>query len=285
MTTLYEGAFAKVNLTLDVLGKREDGYHDIKSVMQTISIRDDIEIDVGTGKPWCLTCSDERIPTDERNLAWKAAEVFCSELHKDPGGIEIRITKRIPTEAGLGGGSADAAAVLRALNRHYGSPLSIMALAELGAQIGSDVPFCVLCGTAMAEGRGERLRKLADLPDCFFVVCKPDFSCSTAELYGQIDGQPIGKRPDHQAMESALLAGDLGKVAENIYNVFDPIVTKDHLELNYIKSLFNSYGAVAYQMTGSGSAVFAIVSEFEYAAVICNMLRENYPQVYIAKPV
>ena len=285
MTTLYEGAYAKLNLTLDVLGKREDGYHDIKSVMQTISIRDDVEIDVGTGKPWKLLCSDGTIPADERNLAWKAARLYFDTIGKEPDGIEIRITKRIPVQAGMGGGSADAAAVLRALNRHYGHPLSIPALAELGGQIGSDVPFCVLCGTAMAEGRGERLRKLPDLPDCFFVICKPDFSVSTPELYNKIDSEPIHKHPDHTAMESALLAGDLGKICENIYNVFDSIVTKEHLELNYIKSIFNSYGAVGMQMTGSGSAVFCIVPEFEFAAVICSMLKENYPQVYIAKAV
>ena len=285
MTTLYEGAFAKLNLTLDVLGKREDGYHDLQSVMQTISIRDDIEIDVGTGKPWKLLCSDDTIPTDETNLAWKAAKVYCEAMHKDPEGLEIRITKRIPSGAGMGGGSADAAAVLRALNRHYGNPLSVFALAELGAQVGSDVPFCTLCGTAMVEGRGERLRKLPDMPDCVFVVCKPEFSVSTPELFKKIDQVEIPRHPDNSAMESALLAGDLGKVAENLCNVFDPVVTEDHLELNYIKSIFNSYGAVGYQMTGSGSAVFAVMSEFEYAAVVCNMLKENYPKVFIAKPV
>ena len=285
MVTLFEGAFAKVNLTLDVLDKRPDGYHDLKSVMQTISIRDDIEIDLDTGKPWSLRCSKDVIPTDERNLAWKAAKTFFDATGKDPNGLEIRITKRIPSEAGLGGGSADAAAVLRALNKHYDNPFSILALAELGAQVGSDVPFCTLCGTAMVEGRGERLRKLPDMPDCCFVVCKPDFSSSTPELYRKLDESTIGKRPDHQAMESALLAGDLGGVAGNIYNVFDPLVTKEHLELNYIKSICNSYGSVAQQMTGSGSAVFAIVPEFEYAAVICNMLKDNYPEVFIAKPV
>ena len=285
MTTLYEGAFAKLNLTLDVLGKREDGYHDLQSVMQTISIRDDIEIDVGTGKPWKLLCSDDTIPTDETNLAWKAAKVYCEAMHKDPEGLEIRITKRIPSGAGMGGGSADAAAVLRALNRHYGNPLSVFALAELGAQVGSDVPFCTLCGTAMVEGRGERLRKLPDMPDCVFVVCKPEFSVSTPELYKKIDEVAIAKRPNNRAMESALVAGDLGKVAEKLCNVFVAVVTDDHLELNYIKSIFNSYGAVGYQMTGSGSAVFAVMSEFEYAAVVCNMLKENYPKVFIAKPV
>ena len=285
MMTLYEGAFAKVNLTLDVLGRREDGYHDLRSVMQTISIRDDIEIDVGTGKPWALHCSAEGIPEDERNLAWRAAKVYFDAIKKDPDGLEIRITKRIPSQAGLGGGSADAGAVLRALNRHYGDPLSILALAELGAQVGSDVPFCTLCGTAMVEGRGERLRKLPDMPDCVFVVCKPDFSASTPELYRKLDEVAIPRHPDNRAMESALLAGDLGKVAENIYNVFDPVVTADHLEMNYIKSIFNSYGSLAQQMTGSGSAVFAVLPSFEYAAVVCQMLKENYPQVFIAKPV
>ena len=285
MTTLFEPAYAKINLTLDVLGKREDGYHDLQSVMQTISLRDDIEIDVGTGKPWCLKCEAEGIPTDERNLAWKAAKVYCEAMNKDPEGLEIRITKRIPSQAGLGGGSADAAAVLRALNRHFGEPLSIWALAELGARIGSDVPFCVVGGTVMCEGRGERMRKLPDMPKCVIVVCKPDFPISTPELFQKIDEKVIGQRPDQRQMESALLSGDLLKIAQNLCNVFDPVVTENHLELNYIKSIFNSYGALGQQMSGSGSAVYCIVEEFEYAAVICNMLRENYPQVYISMPV
>ena len=285
MTTLYEGAFAKINLTLDVLGKREDGYHDIKSVMQSISLRDDIEIDVGTGKPWKLLCDKEGIPTDESNLAWKAAKLFLDTIGKDPNGLEIRITKRIPSQAGLGGGSADAAAVLRALNRHYGAPLSLPALAELGGQIGSDVPFCVLCGTAVCEGRGEKIRHLPDMPQCIFVVCKPDFSVSTPELYAKIDEKAIANRPNHQAMESAILAGDLVQIVNHICNVFDPVVTEEHLELNYIKSVMNSYDGVGMQMTGSGSAVYCIVQEFEAAAVICNMLRDNYPQIYIASTV
>ena len=283
MTTLYEGAFAKVNLTLDVLGKREDGYHDLQSVMQTISVRDDVEIDVGTGEPWTLACSREDIPCGPENLAWKAAQVYCDAMHVDPQGLAIRITKRIPSGAGLGGGSADAAAVLRALNRHFGAPLSILALAELGAQVGSDVPFCTLCGPAMVEGRGERLRKLPDLPEAVFVICKPDFSVSTPELYRKLDETTIAKRPDQRAMEAAIARGDLGQIAENIGNVFEPVVTAEHLELNYIRSILNTYGSLGQQMTGSGSAVFGIFDSFEYAAVACTMLKENYPQVYIAK--
>lgn len=285
MTTLYEGAFAKINLTLDVLGKRPDGYHDIKSVMQTISLRDDIQIDLGTGKPWSVVCDKEGVPADEANLCWKAAKLFFDTVKKDPNGLTITITKRIPMQAGLGGGSADAAAVLRALNRHYNAPLSLPALAELGSAVGSDVPFCVLCGTAVVEGRGERIRKLPDMPECIFVVCKPEFSVSTPELYSAIDEKAIAHRPDSAAMESAVLAGDLDAIAHTVCNVFDPIVTEQHPEINYIKSIMNTYGGVGWQMTGTGSAVYGIVGNFENAAVICNMLRDNYSQIFIAKTV
>lgn len=283
--TLREGAFAKINLTLDVLGKRPDGYHDLQSVMQTISIRDDVEVEVGTGQPWTLSCDREDVPQDGTNLAWKAAQVFCQAAKRDPEGLAIRIAKRIPTQAGLGGGSADAGAVLRALNRHYGYPFSVYALAEMGAEVGSDVPFCTLGGTVLCQGRGERLRKLPDLPETLFVVCKPEFSVSTPELYRRLDETAIAQRPDHTAMEAAIVQGDIGAIAEQLCNVFEPVVTADHLELNYIKSLMNSYGALGFAMTGSGSAVYAIVPSFEYGAVLCTMLKDNYPQVFIAKSV
>ena len=283
--TLREGAFAKINLTLDVLGKRPDGYHDIQSVMQTISIRDDVEVEVGTAKPWTLSCDKEDVPQDSSNLAWKAAEMFCRAAKRDPEGVAIRITKRIPTQAGLGGGSADAAAVLRALNRHYDYPFSIYALAELGAEVGSDVPLCTLGGTVLCQGRGERLRKLPDLPETLFVVCKPDFPVSTPELYRRLDETAIARRPDHTAMEAAIVQGDVGAIAGQLCNVFEPVVTEKHLELNYIKSLMNSYGALGFAMSGSGPSVYAIAPSFEYAAVICTMLKDNYPQVFIAKTV
>ena len=283
--TLREGAFAKINLTLDVLGKRPDGYHDLQSVMQTISIRDDVEVEVGTGQPWTLSCDREDVPQDGTNLGWKAAQVFCQAAKRDPEGLAIRIAKRIPTQAGLGGGSADAGAVLRALNRHYGYPFSVYALAEMGAEVGSDVPFCTLGGTVLCQGRGERLRKLPDLPETLFVVCKPEFSVSTPALYRRLDETAIAQRPDHTAMEAAIVQGDIGAIAGQLCNVFEPVVTADHLELNYIKSLMNSYGALGFAMTGSGSAVYAIVPSFEYGAVLCTMLKDNYPQVFIAKSV
>ena len=285
MMTLTEGAFAKINLTLDVLAKRDDGYHDIRTIMQTISIRDDIEIDVDTGKPWCIQCDKEGIPTDERNLVWKAARVFFDELGNEPDGLEIRITKRIPSEAGLAGGSADAAAVLRALNRWQNYPLSIAALAELGAKVGSDVPFCVLCGTALAEGRGERLTPLSPIPEMFYVVCKPDLSFSTPKLYAKLDEVAIAKRPDTTAMRAALQRGDMEAIGTNLCNVFEQAVIADYPELNYLKSIMMTYGAYGTIMTGSGSAVYGLFDSFEYAVVACTMLKENYPQVFIAKNV
>ena len=285
MVTLYESAFAKLNLTLDVLGTRPDGYHDLRSVMQTVSLHDDIEIDVGTGKDWCLKCGADGVPCDERNLAWKAAKAYCDVMGKDPGGLEIRIVKRIPSQAGMGGGSADAAAVLRALNRYYGDPLTPAQLADLGARVGSDVPFCVVGGTCMCEGRGEILRKLPDMPACTIVVCKPEFPVSTPALFKQIDSVEIPDHPDNRAMEEALIAGDLEQVARNVANVFDPVVSAGHPELDDIKSVMNEYGALCSQMTGSGSATFAIVDEPVCAAAMGGLLKQKYREVFVCKPV
>lgn len=285
MTTIAEGAYAKLNLTLDVLEKRGDGYHDLRSVMQTVSLRDDIELCLDTHRPSHVLCDTHEVPTDERNLAMKAAQCFFDAVGNAPDGIEIHITKRIPLQAGLGGGSADAGAVLRALNRQYDYPLSVYALCELGAAVGSDVPFCTLCGTALVEGRGERLTKLPDAPEMFYVICKPDISFSTPTLFDALDGTVIAKRPDTTAMRAALQRSDLEQIGENLCNVFEQAVLPAHLELNYIKSILMSYGAYGAQMTGSGSAVFGIFDSFEYAAVACTMLKENYPAVFIAKNV
>ena len=285
MMTLREGAFAKLNLTLDVLEKRSDGYHDLRSIMQTISIRDEVEIDVDTGRPWCISCERDGIPCDENNLAWKAARVYFDSLGGEPDGIEIRITKRIPPQAGLAGGSADAAAVLRALNAWKGYPLSVYALCELGAQVGSDVPFCVMGGTALVEGRGELLTRLPPAPEMFLVICKPDFSVSTPELYQALDETFIEKRPDQKAMQLNLQKGDLLGIGGSMCNVFEPVVMQKHFDINYIRSMMYTYGAYGAQMTGSGSAVFGIYDSFEYATVACTMLKDKYEQVFLAKNV
>lgn len=301
MRHISEGAFAKLNLTLDVLDKRPDGYHEIRSIMQTVSLHDDVQLTLG-GTGWQLHCyrealppdADENtepalitdgLPQDRDNLAWKAAEVFYARTGKAPEGLEIFINKRIPLQAGLGGGSADAAAVLRALNRAYDSPLSIPALCEAGALVGSDVPFCVMGGTALVEGRGELLTRLPPAPEFFLVICKPDFSVSTPELYRRLDETFIEKRPAHRDMQVNLQKGDLLGIGGSLCNVFEPLVMQEHFDINYIRSMLYTYGAYGAQMTGSGSAVFGIFDSFEYATVACTMLKEQFSQIFLAKTV
>ena len=282
---ITESAFAKLNLTLDVLDRRPDGYHDLRSIMQTVSVRDDITLELDTHEPWRLDCDREGIPTDETNLAWQAAELYLQELDKHVDGLRIHITKRIPAKAGLAGGSADAAAVLRALNRAFDAPLSLPALAELSARLGSDVPFCVLGGTALAEGRGEHITQLPPAPQMTYVICKPELSLATPELYAQLDAIPIGERPNTTAMRAALQKGELEQIGKQLCNVFEQVAIPAHPELNYIKSILMTYGAYGALMTGSGSAVFGIFDAFEAAAFACMMLKENYSQVFLAQNV
>ncbi len=285
MTTVFEPAYAKLNLTLDVVGLREDGYHDLQSVMQTVDLCDDIYLDIGTGKPWELICNDPAIPADQRNLAWKAAKLFFDETGFDPDGLAIHITKRIPSQAGMGGGSSDAAAVLRALNRHYGSPFTMMALADLGARIGSDVPFCVVGGTVMCEGRGERLRPVTPIGDCLILVCKPEFSMSTPVLYKKLDDSEILHRPDNAAMELSLAAGNIQAVASNLCNVFDPVVAAEYPLMDQIRQLFVNGGCMGCQMSGSGSAFFGIMPDQQSADKLAARLKTVCDQVLLTKPM
>lgn len=268
MVTISEGAFAKVNLTLDVLDKREDGYHNIKSVMQTISLHDDVTVDIGTNAPWQVHCYREVLDeTDRENpTTTLVTEGYPAERGKPrlEGGKGLLrgdeasrgrpgdLHQQAHSDAGgLGGGSADAAAVLRVLNKHYGHPLSMPALCELGSTIGSDVPFCVMQGTVLVEGVGNKLTKLSDAPEMYFAVCKPEFSVSTPELYRKLDETFIEKRPDHKAMISNLQKGELLGIGGSMCNVFEPIVLKEHFDINYIRSMMITYGAYGAQMTGS----------------------------------
>ena len=285
MTTLYESAYAKINLTLDVLGKRPDGFHELETVMQSLSLRDEIQLDVGTGAEWSLSCEKTGVPCDRRNLAWKAALAFEQALGKTLGGLAIRMEKQIPSEAGMGGGSSDAAAVLRALNRHFGQPFSPMELAAIGAEVGSDVPFCVVGGTCMCTGRGETLRSLPPLPDCEILICKPDFGVSTPALYRAIDETEICRRPDQTAMEQALSRGALGEIGSQVCNVFDPLVSARHPEIRQIRSVMDACGAMASQMTGSGSAVFALMPDAQSVERAFRQLSEEFAVVYRCRPV
>ena len=285
MKTLIEPACAKLNLTLDVLGKREDGYHDLKSIMQTVEYCDDIRMEIGTGAPWRLTCTDPDIPADSRNLAWKAARAFYDATGIADEGLTIHITKRIPSQAGMGGGSSDAAAVLRALNRNYGNPLTPTALADVGAKVGSDVPFCVIGGTVMCEGRGERLRPITPLPDCVILVCKPEFSMSTPALYRELDEAGIETHPDNDAMELALRIGDLTVIGSLLSNVFDPVVSASYPLMDQLRQMYMDAGAYGCQMSGSGSAFFGMMPDLDTADTLALTLKTLCREVFITRPV
>ena len=285
MRILRESAPAKLNLTLDVLAKRPDGYHDLQSIMQSVSLRDEISIEIGTGKAWELHCDREDIPCDRRNLGWKAAVAFCEALHWDPDGLKITVTKRIPSEAGLGGGSSDAAAVLRLLNRCVPQPLSGTELADLGARVGSDVPFCVMGGTAFCEGRGERLTPLETESKLSYVLCKPDLAFSTPKLFAKLDSSVIVRRPNHRAMEQALRAGNTDAIGHLLCNVFEDAVTAEYQDIIRIKEILLQCGACGAQMTGSGSVVFGVFHTDQAALEGAEVLKKAYPNTYFCKTV
>ena len=282
MITLETQAFAKLNLTLDVLGKREDGYHELESVMQQITLCDDIQIDLETGEDWKLECDWEEIPTDSENLAWKAAGVFYKALGKDPQGVTIRIQKRIPVGAGLGGGSADAAAVLKALNDHEGKPFTGEQLRKLGEKIGSDVPFCIHGSTMLATGRGEKLELLPVMPRCFYCIAMPDFTISTPELYAAWDQQAEHMHAPSDVMKAGLASADLLKAAGSVRNVLEPLVSEQHPEIEEIRAAMMDAGALGVSMTGSGSAVFGVFDAFDMAAVASMSLLEKGFKTYLS---
>ena len=214
-------AYAKLNLSLDVLEKRPDGYHEMRMVMQTVDLCDRLRLEIGTGKPLSMRSNLGFLPADGRNLAAAAALRLAEDTGADWGGLSITLDKTIPVCAGLAGGSADAAAVLRGLNALAGLELPPERLEEIGARVGSDVPYCVRGGTVLAQGRGEVLTDLPPLPSCHVVLCKPAFSVPTPELFARLDGIRIRRRPDTAGLLSALAAGDLAGVARRMYNVFE----------------------------------------------------------------
>lgn len=285
MNTLWEPAYAKLNLTLDVLGKRPDGYHELVSVMQTVSLCDDVGVLTQTGAPWELRCAAAGVPLDRRNLAWRAAEAFFDEARLDPNGLTIRINKRVPMQAGLAGGSADAAAVLRALNRRYDGVLPDETLLRLAGTLGSDVPFCVRGGTALAHGRGERLERLPDAPELWFVLCKPETACSTPELFAALDRVEPTRRPDTQAMCRALADNDAAQIGRLLCNVFEAAALPLHPELAGLKSLLSSCGALGAQMTGSGSVVFGIFASEQAACAAWQTISEQNVRCFAVKSV
>ena len=257
MRSVSRKAFGKLNLTLDVLGRRSDGYHELRMLMQTVSLADDVTVAVETGGGWICDCA----VSPEDNLAIKAARAFFARTGHDPHGLTVVIEKRIPVGGGMAGGSADAAATLHALNALYGDPFSVAELCALGAQVGSDVPYCVLGGTAKAEGRGEKLTRLAPMPDCFFVTVKPDFSVSTPALFRALDAQTITCRPHTDAAIAALQKGDLPALCGCMANVFEPVLEREHPVIRDLREALMAHGALTACLTGTGSVVYGVFAD------------------------
>ena len=285
MKTLTLEAPAKINLTLDILGRRADGYHDMRMVMQAVSLGDTVTVAETTGG-FSLLAEGISLPAGKATLEQLAAEAFFRRLDRLMPGLEVRLAKRVPAYAGLGGGSADVAAVLRCLRALYAPDLPRQALEEIGLEVGSDVPFCVRGGTCLAEGRGEILTDLPPLPDCAIVLCKPDFGLPTPELFARVDGADLGSRPDTAAMEAALARGDLAAVAACLGNVFERMLTEDEgAEIRSIKEALLRHGALGAAMSGSGPTVFGLFDDQQKAVRAKETLERCYQQTYLAAPV
>lgn len=271
---------AKINLFLDILGRLENGFHSLFMVMQTVDLCDEITVDKGEGGI-TLTCSDARLPQDERNIAYKAAAAFFKETGIEPNAV-ISVTKKIPFEAGLAGGSADAAAVIVGLDELYGTKLSKQTMCEIGLTVGSDVPFCIEGGTCIAQNRGEVLSKVKPLRDCFIVIAKPEKGVSTAQAFAAADSTHI-YHPDSIAMLDACSRGDFDGICKNASNVFEQVI--EVVERVEIKDTMRNCGAVLYQMSGSGPSVFGLFESKEEAEKCTNELKKNCKDVFLTKPV
>ncbi|WP_295158839.1 4-(cytidine 5'-diphospho)-2-C-methyl-D-erythritol kinase [Selenomonas sp. AE3005] len=266
-------ANAKINLTLDILGKRPDGYHEVAMVMQTVGLHDTLTLEkreqgisLNINVPW--------LKADEKNLAWRAASLVQEEFGLT-GGVHIELIKRIPVAAGLAGGSADAAAVLKGMSELYGLNLSDNKLCELGAKLGSDIPFCLLGGTMLATGRGEVLKRLPDMPETWVVLVKPRISVSTAWAYQNYDEQGAERHPDNEAIQKEIARGNRKGVAKLLCNVLESVTINKYDVIERYKQMMLDKGAMASMMSGSGPTVFALAKNREQAEEIAGFMRQE----------
>lgn len=286
MNGLRVPAYAKINLTLDVLGKRPDGYHELSMVMQSVSLADVVTLCRGSGDGITLTSNLGFLPGADKNIAAVAARAFAAHTGVDLNGLQIDLEKHIPVCAGTAGGSSDGAAVLRGLNECYQTGLSLERLAEIGEEVGSDVPYCVLGCTALAEGRGEKLTRLPALPPCHIVLSKPSFSISTPELFRKVDEVKLRFHPDTAGMLRALEAGDLKEICCRMYNVFEDVLpTPRRTVIGEIKSALLNGGALGACMSGTGPTVFGIFDDEAAAQAAYRTLKAEYGETYLTQSV
>lgn len=273
---------AKLNLFLEILGRRSDNYHIISSVMQSVSLFDDVTVwDENDGEIH-VSCTDSSLACDESNTAYKAAKIFFDDTGTENPGIGIKIKKRIPMQAGMAGGSSDAAAVLVALNEMFHTDLSTDQLADMGEKIGADVPFCLYGGTMTASGIGTILSPLPDLPECFLVVVKPPVNISTKEAYEKSDILGYDDCEDGEKMAEAICNGSLQGIGKHLYNKFEAVMQIS--EIKEIKHIMRENDACGAAMTGSGSAVFGLFEDKSSAEICIKILETKYDDVFLLSP-
>jgi len=283
MKKVVTKAFAKINLSLDVLGKLDNGYHEVQMVMQSVSVFDLVTvtkikkgIELSTNLPY--------LPLDNNNLAYRAAEEFFKYTGITEG-VSIDISKRIPVGAGLAGGSSNASAVLKAMNKLFGTGLSLKQLCSIGVNIGADVPYCILGGTRLAEGIGEKLSSLPKMPKCTIVLVKPAFSISTKSVYEKIDSCTDYSRPDTKKLIKGLKDANLEDITASMGNVLEEVSIAEHPILSTVKDELMNLGAVHAQMSGSGPTIFGIFKTYDEARNAKKALWGKYKTVYICTPV
>jgi 4-diphosphocytidyl-2-C-methyl-D-erythritol kinase len=282
LVKVYEKAPAKINLSLDVLRKREDGYHEVEMVMTMVDLADRLEMEELPRDTIIISSQAGYIPLDEKNLAFQAAKLI-KERYSVKKGVYIHLDKRIPVSAGLAGGSTDAAATLRGLNRLWNLHIPKEELCKLGEELGSDVPFCVTGGTAVARGRGEKLEMIDAPPPCWVVLVKPQINVSTADVYGRFRVNEIKKHPSTPAMLHAIRSGHFHGICAALGNVLEDVTMKMHPEVQYIKDSMLRLGADGALMSGSGPTVFALVQRDSKLARIYNGLRGFCREVHVVR--
>ena len=267
-------ALAKINLGLDVTGKREDGYHEVRMVMQTIQMYDQLEIKESKEPGIRLTTNLPFLPCNDGNLVYKAAKILMDEFDIRQG-VDMNLTKFIPVAAGMAGGSSDAAAALVGINRLFKLGLSQKELMDRAVNIGADVPYCVMRGTALAEGIGEKLTRITQVPDCFVLIGKPGINVSTKAAYESLQLDKISSHPDIDGMIGDIERGDLLAMTQKMGNVFEPGIIEKYPVIGEIKALMESHGALKAMMSGSGPTVFGIFDDREKMEAAAEVLRES----------
>lgn len=275
-------SYAKLNLYLEISGKREDGYHLLRSVMQSVSLCDKLDFELSDGEGIYIESNVNNIPLDKSNLIWKSIEAFYSAVNVQRYKVSVKLEKNIPSMAGMAGGSSNAAAALLSMNKFYDNPLTVEELCKIAARLGADIPFCITGGTVLCEGIGDVMTKITSVPDCFFVVVKPDISISTPQAYKAFDRMTLTVKPNYAEFFNALNSRDIREVSKNMYNSLE--VACDLHEINQIKEKLRSLGATNAMMTGSGSAVFGVFDDTQKAQNALKSL-DCYPFFGLYYPV